>query len=169
MEHLQDLPFFIQILILFYLSFRLSSFCVSFLYPLHCWRKALQHRISLVSRNLMKKYTWFHGLLCTLFSVFFLTQSAEKVMKDKKDCQPFLSDPSGTRMLYFLPLLSILKISIVFPALCLLFIFLIHMQLSACLLSTKKCLFDGVSSNALKHFLTQSSVSEVISIEKDLW
>uniref|UniRef100_A0A9I9EJI0 Uncharacterized protein n=1 Tax=Cucumis melo TaxID=3656 RepID=A0A9I9EJI0_CUCME len=40
--------------------------------------------------------------------------------------------------------------------------------LSACLLSTKKCLFDGVSSNALKHFLTQSSVSEVISIEKDL-
>lgn len=90
-------------------------------------------------------------------------------MKDKNDCHPFLSGPSRTRMLHFLPLLSILNISIVFLALYLFFVFLTYMHLSTCLLPTKKCLLDGVFSSALKHFLTHSEVSRVISIEKDSW
>ena len=96
-------------------------------------------------------------------------QSDIKVMNDKKVFQPFLLVLSGTKILHFLLLLSIMKTSVVLPDLLLFFIFLTHMQLSAYLFSMKKCLFVGLSISCLKLFLTQSSVFDVISIEKLLW
>ncbi|KAL4025818.1 hypothetical protein IC575_014224 [Cucumis melo] len=56
----------------------------------------------------------------------FSIQSGVNVMNDRKVFQPFLSAPSGTKMLHFLPLLSIQKTSPVLPDLLLFFVFLTH-------------------------------------------
>ena len=92
-----------------------------------------------------------------------------KEMRAMKDFHPNLSGPSGTKMLHFLPLLSILKIYVAIPILLLFFVFLTHMKLCSCLLSVKKCFVVEVSSRVLKQLLIQSSVSGVMFIKKDLW